>query len=187
MIRRPPRSTLFPYTPLFRSLPFLLGPHDPPERPPPRPLADSIVLQHRGGGLRAHRLSHRGGAPLRHPPPGGAAHPHDATLPLDGAAGPGRERDDGLPRLLLPLPRPEHRTALRAGRAVHDRYRPAPRRRPLRPVVLRRPRADRACHPRHSGVAVPARRLALGPAASPRGVARLDARGWLPPLRLARL
>src|SRR2546430_11337484 len=77
MIRRPPRSTLFPYTPLFRSLPLLLGPHEPPERPHPRPLADSIVLQHRGGGLRAHRLSHRGGAPLRHPPPGGAAHPHE--------------------------------------------------------------------------------------------------------------
>src|SRR2546426_3677077 len=28
MIRRPPRSTLFPYTTLFRSLPNLLGPLD---------------------------------------------------------------------------------------------------------------------------------------------------------------
>src|SRR3712207_9101170 len=29
MIRRPPRSTLFPYTTLFRSNPFALGAHDP--------------------------------------------------------------------------------------------------------------------------------------------------------------
>src|SRR5256885_13313176 len=29
MIRRPPRSTLFPYTTLFRSPPEVVGPHDP--------------------------------------------------------------------------------------------------------------------------------------------------------------
>src|SRR3712207_7774836 len=28
MIRRPPRSTLFPYTTLFRSLPYLLSPYN---------------------------------------------------------------------------------------------------------------------------------------------------------------
>src|SRR5438552_12536672 len=44
MIRRPPRSTLFPYTTLFRSLPGRCGrprPHGRP-RPPvrPRPLLD---------------------------------------------------------------------------------------------------------------------------------------------------
>src|SRR3712207_8865114 len=35
MIRRPPRSTLFPYTTLFRSRPAPLSP-DPPQRPPAR-------------------------------------------------------------------------------------------------------------------------------------------------------
>src|SRR3712207_7007271 len=34
MIRRPPRSTLFPYTTLFRSVP---APHATPSRPRPRP------------------------------------------------------------------------------------------------------------------------------------------------------
>src|SRR5437867_10325553 len=34
MIRRPPRSTLFPYTTLFRSP---MGPGPPPGRPPPGP------------------------------------------------------------------------------------------------------------------------------------------------------
>src|SRR5580765_8856017 len=32
MIRRPPRSTLFPYTTLFRSAPTLTGEADPPRR-----------------------------------------------------------------------------------------------------------------------------------------------------------
>src|SRR3712207_7163416 len=52
MIRRPPRSTLFPYTTLFRSLPALAGraggarlAHQRPA-PPPRPLG-------RGLGRRA--------------------------------------------------------------------------------------------------------------------------------------
>src|SRR5258708_31704238 len=31
MIRRPPRSTLFPYTTLFRSDLFLIGPNEPPD------------------------------------------------------------------------------------------------------------------------------------------------------------
>src|SRR3712207_9135164 len=33
MIRRPPRSTLFPYTTLFRSIRFIGGAVDTPERP----------------------------------------------------------------------------------------------------------------------------------------------------------
>src|SRR3712207_7837344 len=37
MIRRPPRSTLFPYTPLFRSLPQLLA--LPPRQVAPAPAA----------------------------------------------------------------------------------------------------------------------------------------------------
>src|SRR5689334_23880630 len=58
MIRRPPRSTLFPYTTLFRSL--ALGDRRRPARPPrPRP----------GRGPRLHaRRHHRGcrGARRRH-------------------------------------------------------------------------------------------------------------------------
>src|SRR5256885_9611157 len=33
MIRRPPRSTLFPYTTLFRSLPHVAARHDPAGQP----------------------------------------------------------------------------------------------------------------------------------------------------------
>src|SRR6266513_3541005 len=42
MIRRPPRSTLFPYTPLFRSrpAPTLAPPHPPPCAPRPRAARD---------------------------------------------------------------------------------------------------------------------------------------------------
>src|SRR5256885_16970941 len=40
MIRRPPRSTLFPYTTLFRSLAFLRG--QPPHQDAPRP--DLVLL-----------------------------------------------------------------------------------------------------------------------------------------------
>ena len=41
MIRRPPRSTLFPYTTLFRSPSLPLS----PSLPPPLPLIDHIFLQ----------------------------------------------------------------------------------------------------------------------------------------------
>src|SRR2546430_12569927 len=51
MIRRPPRSTLFPYTTLFRSWPVhsMDRPRPPvvdpgPERPSPPPPSDAIVL-----------------------------------------------------------------------------------------------------------------------------------------------
>src|SRR5256885_4607063 len=37
MIRRPPRSTLFPYTTLFRSTGFTPGTAPPPMIPPPNP------------------------------------------------------------------------------------------------------------------------------------------------------
>src|SRR2546427_6020540 len=40
MIRRPPRSTLFPYTTLFRSLTTR---HDPP-RPPPSPAMEAAEI-----------------------------------------------------------------------------------------------------------------------------------------------
>src|SRR5256885_3328707 len=41
MIRRPPRSTLFPYTTLFRSHP---GARPPPGSPPPRPRVRTAAL-----------------------------------------------------------------------------------------------------------------------------------------------
>src|SRR2546422_3151013 len=48
MIRRPPRSTLFPYTTLFRSrLPR------PPPRRPPLPRQTRPVLRRRGGPYRS--------------------------------------------------------------------------------------------------------------------------------------
>src|SRR5688572_32523832 len=40
MIRRPPRSTLFPYTTLFRSLCGRRGPHRTPSTSGPRPSRD---------------------------------------------------------------------------------------------------------------------------------------------------
>src|SRR5947208_7476703 len=42
MIRRPPRSTLFPYTTLFRSCPCSL--HTPPVKPPELGRSDGAVL-----------------------------------------------------------------------------------------------------------------------------------------------
>src|SRR5260370_20095297 len=57
MIRRPPRSTLFPYTTLFRS-----DPHNDPDLPPRRG---------KPGALRFARRRHRGrcGAGAVKPPP----------------------------------------------------------------------------------------------------------------------
>src|SRR5690606_42037936 len=60
VLRRPPRSTLFPYTTLFRSLPAL---REPRRRPAPRhPLPRAP--RHRHPWRRAPRRRHR-----RHPPP----------------------------------------------------------------------------------------------------------------------
>src|SRR2546430_13608406 len=67
MIRRPPRSTLFPYTTLFRSYPYLrptpVARHcrgDPGVRP-----ATPLRLGRRGRAARAHHAGH--GAPRRVP------------------------------------------------------------------------------------------------------------------------
>src|SRR2546426_2420109 len=42
MIRRPPRSTLFPYTTLFRSVPVRMAPRPDPE-PPPGVLREKLL------------------------------------------------------------------------------------------------------------------------------------------------
>src|SRR5256885_13965581 len=66
MIRRPPRSTLFPYTTLFRSL-FAPGGAGPqPQRPGKRPgqhLPDRMVVVVRGPAeeLERRRIQHRPG------------------------------------------------------------------------------------------------------------------------------
>src|SRR3712207_7766028 len=57
MIRRPPRSTLFPYTTLFRSQRRRPGPPGPPGRPGPpdrdHPAPTPPPLSHRPGATRA--------------------------------------------------------------------------------------------------------------------------------------
>src|SRR2546430_9379568 len=63
MIRRPPRSTLFPYTTLFRSAPGA-GPRSPPPRPhailhSPPPTPTSSPPPPRAGGRDADRKSTR--------------------------------------------------------------------------------------------------------------------------------
>src|SRR2546430_14569058 len=68
MIRRPPRSTLFPYTTLFRSQPA--APEEPsvpllPVTPvPPRPPRDSITSQSAGGtAVASFRTQNRCASP----------------------------------------------------------------------------------------------------------------------------
>src|SRR3990167_263263 len=94
MIRRPPRSTLFPYTTLFRSIG---GPPDPradrralPRRPArplapaalqralrvPQPFRSSHVrARRRSPAPRAHPLARRRPHPVRTPPTARAGHP----------------------------------------------------------------------------------------------------------------
>src|SRR3712207_8493084 len=55
MIRRPPRSTLFPYTTLFRSPLLPLAPHRTRECPQrPRPTAGQIAVEDRGDEWPQH-------------------------------------------------------------------------------------------------------------------------------------
>src|SRR2546426_5091059 len=64
MIRRPPRSTLFPYTTLFRSRGDLLGTHDLLAVEPVREAAHE---RHRDGLL--HLIAHHHAGPNFAPPP----------------------------------------------------------------------------------------------------------------------
>src|SRR2546422_8977809 len=62
MIRRPPRSTLFPYTTLFRSLDLGLGERHAPERRPHHrsdPVAVLMRRVERGIAQREPRARHR--------------------------------------------------------------------------------------------------------------------------------
>ena len=53
-----------------RTFNFFWDTAEPGDRPDAGPLAEAAVLEHRRGGLRAHRLLHRRGARLRHARPG---------------------------------------------------------------------------------------------------------------------
>src|SRR3712207_8925263 len=66
MIRRPPRSTLFPYTTLFRSLPDREPGQAGGEAHRTRP----HVRRQEGLLHRERHRGERGGAPLLHHPPG---------------------------------------------------------------------------------------------------------------------
>src|SRR5256886_5178106 len=68
MIRRPPRSTLFPYTTLFRSAARRAGPLPCVSRSPPRDVsrARARALAARGGGGIGGRALGRRGSPHRH-------------------------------------------------------------------------------------------------------------------------
>src|SRR2546422_8499552 len=61
MIRRPPRSTLFPYTTLFRSLPGLRRPQGAQRRPRPADHARRLrrLLALRAPGTRPLRVADR--------------------------------------------------------------------------------------------------------------------------------
>src|SRR2546425_2634489 len=65
MIRRPPRSTLFPYTTLFRSRESLAPAPLPAERAR-RLLPDSADLRRRGGGAHRGRSAHAGSRSEEH-------------------------------------------------------------------------------------------------------------------------
>src|SRR3989454_12045919 len=68
MIRRPPRSTLFPYTTLFRSQAVELGEADAdiaPGRAEPEAEARSLILLF-AGKVRGNRTPPRQGLPPRH-------------------------------------------------------------------------------------------------------------------------
>src|SRR2546430_11160140 len=67
MIRRPPRSTLFPYTTLFRSSPWACGIWT--DLPPHRPMAILIGDERKGLSVEARHMAH---ALVRLPMPGRA-------------------------------------------------------------------------------------------------------------------
>src|SRR3989449_4792784 len=71
MIRRPPRSTLFPYTTLFRSPHIPCGPdHVEPQDLREQVLSRSQILDAQGDVIDSHRAFHgRFLLPLTRPPP----------------------------------------------------------------------------------------------------------------------
>ena len=70
-----------PDRPRRTDVPLLLGHRESEERARPRSLSDAVVREHRGGRLRAHCVSDRRRARLRHARPGARARADDAALP----------------------------------------------------------------------------------------------------------
>src|SRR2546430_4416131 len=105
MIRRPPRSTLFPYTTLFRSVRILEDHLQPAQelRPAPPPQrGDGPALE--GDGAGGQRLeADRGPGQRRLAPPGLAAQPADPP-PRPGEAPPA---DGTQPLAPPPVPHPD--------------------------------------------------------------------------------
>src|SRR2546430_16888399 len=108
MIRRPPRSTLFPYTTLFRSSPG--RPHGGREADPRVPAA--------AGASEGDRLPHgTGRGDTQGDPRASAGLAVDALASPEENAGRGAYRTCGPDRAPIPRCRPEVR------RAPHDRIR----------------------------------------------------------------
>src|SRR5258708_8553804 len=86
MIRRPPRSTLFPYTTLFRSLDGVRGGGEPVlgkerrSKPVPRRVADPDALRHAADALDQTGRLGRGMAEPPGPEPT-RPNPHTPSLP----------------------------------------------------------------------------------------------------------
>src|SRR6266478_2740255 len=74
MIRRPPRSTLFPYTTLFRSAPALLL-RAPPATHPSAPRTSPAALPTMSAMATAQTFPRHAAAPHRHAPRAGSASP----------------------------------------------------------------------------------------------------------------
>src|SRR2546421_5284456 len=94
MIRRPPRSTLFPYTTLFRSLVFRLG----------RDLLVGVVGQHQRGADADDRADHDVDADRR-------SEEHTSEL---------QSRSDLVCRLLLEKKKKKNNTKIDTQAANHD-------------------------------------------------------------------
>ncbi len=76
---------------------------------------DAVVLEHRGGRLRAHRVPDRRRARLRHARGGARSRARHAAVLPRRAAGRGRAGRHRVQGLLLPLPRHEDRASPRRG------------------------------------------------------------------------
>src|SRR2546426_6445028 len=91
MIRRPPRSTLFPYTPLFRSLPAPAAPAAPakPGMPPPAASTPAPIPAAPAPPQAGAKLPAPGAPPSAATPPAmtTATAPGAPTPPMDSAEG----------------------------------------------------------------------------------------------------
>src|SRR5260370_15895508 len=101
-----------------QDLQLLLGPDAADERPPPRPLAHAVVLEHRRRRVRVDGVPHRRRTRLDHSRPGRRPYTEDAAVLLDRPAGLGRPEHHRLSRLLLSFPRHANRPPLPYSLAV---------------------------------------------------------------------